>query len=1390
MRSRYAKWVKQCIPVDLLLGASNAAIHKRAAILLFLVLSIICPAQAQYLGVTCGWQYSSQLAGPLAHPDQFNISLYNPDPNNPDATWDDWAEQLAQAGVDFVCPNLTGSYPNAGGSPVQMAPLLTALSNRGLTNQIKFAIFDDNASSWVAQWNLANGRGYGYAEKFDISNTNNWKYIYDYNYKLFYQTIPDANRFKINGRPLIIIWTGNTVTFLTNMQGNASQAITYVRQCCQRDFGFNPYIVLSDDFFINDTTCNNAGIADASESWFIAGPTGPSYTLTTKNGTKVGVAVSEFQHTGQNGFLNPNHGQLFQTGLSNTVDANALLTLCEGFTDYEEDAAMWRARDLDTNWDVLSYDQTLYDYPNERLNALRQHSNRPFPSELKFEAEGCDYFGGAAGGNGRTNYYRNGNIAIEPTSDIGGGFDVGWIQPGEWLEWEDVPIQGSQVHLQVRIASPNNNAQYHFVIDGTNYPEMNVPETGGYQVWATSDAGPYQFSKGGTHTVTLVCDTGGFNINYWQYHDDIPIGVNVSLQSQVNSKWVSAAAGTLNANVNVPGTSETFTVVDASSGYGYGYVALQALSNNEYVTADTNGVLPLAASATAVGPSQIFQWTDDGDGTITLRALADSKLVSVTNNPSSSPLIPNQIRNPGSAQTFLVNPVSTNLLSFVAPPNNTVEGEAITAGALNEVQVLALNGSGNPVSGVPVTISIASGGGTISGPSATTDDNGIAHFTDLQINLTGAKTFLASSSAFQSSTSSSFNITAGAASALTVETEPDGSGTTLSAQNIAAGSSVEAFAIYRDSVGNFVTNTAATWSLVNTTGGVMGSDLVASADGRSAAFTGHVIGTAQIQAAAAFNALSGTQTVTAGSAASLVISQQPSAVAKVGLPFAQQPIISETDGFGNPSISPITVVETGGMGSVNRNPNGVTIAPVNGVGTFSGLYLTNLGVSSVTFTAGAASIQSGNITMNIGNVEQLVWTTQPGQATNGFTFGTPPIIQTADAGGNVTTLGLPAVKYALISIYSGTGALFGTVMTNIGTAGGNGTVVLTNLGITLPGVFQLSVQDIGNAYNPTNISAANNCQLWLDAADGTTLNGASAGSTVSFWNDKSGHANNATGAATLVIDPLLSATSPGQAYAVHFNGSQQLAMNLNSLSNSPYTILVMEVGTSKSGGSSYFIGNNGGYNTDLTLGVGYQTATQFRWQQYADDLNYNASFTNVMARQWTMNLNAASTISKNLYLNSTLVGTASSGFLTGPNLVNGTVGCGSYLGDVAEIVVYNASLNINDQTNLQNYLDNKWLTGLSPATTQPFAVIAPVYRPSFNYVAVNKIGGVPFSIAFSGINGPTNGTYIVLSSTNISAPLSTWSPVLTNLFNGNGAFSNTVPIDGTKPMQFYRLVQP
>ncbi len=1345
--------------------------------------------QAQYLGTTCGYDYSSDLKGPNTGTD--NTPLFNSLSANPNATWDDWAEEIAASGVDYVCPNLRGSYPNTSVNPTNITGLLTALGNRGLTNQIKLAIFDDNASSWTAQYNQALGYGYDYTVPFDISNTNNWVYLWDYNYKLFYQTVPDANRFKIKGRPVIIIWTGNTY-FITNMQGNTSKALTYVRQQCQTNFGFNPYIILSSDFLTHDTTCNNPNVTDAIEAWFDPNSTHTNgATLSTFNGVEIGALCPQFQdpNTDASSWLDPLHGIGLNYALNKTCGAGALLTLVEGFSDWEEDAACFRVRNQDASGNTLGYASTYYDYPNQRLNLLRQHGSHPFPVELKFEAESCDYFGGAAGGNGQVNYYRNGNIAIEPTSDAGGGYDVGWIQPGEWLEWEQVPMQGSQMHLQVRVASPNNNCQIHFVVDGTSYPAFTIPSTGGYQTWATVDSGSiHQFTKGSLHTVRLVCDTGGFNLNYWKYHNDIPIGANVRLQSKTNNKWVSATNVTLSANVSVPGTNELFTIVDASTLYGYGYVALQAQANGHYVTADTNGVLPLIANATSVGTPQMFEWADNGDGTILLRAVANSLMVSATNNPSSYPLVPNRIRSSvGLPETFALTQVSSNSLTFVAQPNDTPVATAITAGALGEVQVLALNAVGTPVSGVSVTLAIASGAGNLTGNSAITDASGSAHFTNLQINNIGPKTLLASSSAFAPVTSGSFNIIAGAPASLTVETQPDGSGSVVPVQNIAAGNSLNAYAIYRDAYGNFATNPPATWSLVNLTGGVIGGDLVPAGDTHSATFTGHLAGSARIQAVATFTGQSGVQTVVGGAATHLVINQQPSVSAKSGQAFAQQPIVTETDAYGNLAASTMTATETGGTGNVNRNPSGIVAVPVNGVVTFAGLYLTNLGVNSLTFNAGSASIQSGNINVGLGNAETLAWTTQPARATNGFVFGTSPVIQTVDAGGNVTTLGLPPVKFIAISLYSGSGTLFGTLITNIGSLGGNGTVTLTNLGLGTLGTFQLGVQDIGNAYNPTNISAAGSCQLWLDAADTTTLNTSVVGATVTQWKDKSGHTNNASGTATLAIDPLLTATSPGQALTVHFNGSQQLTMNLNSLSNSPYTILVMEVGAGKSSGSSYFIGNNGGFSTDLTLGIGYQTATQFRWQQYSDDLNYNATLTAVAVRQWTMNFNT--TPQKNLYLNSALVGTAGSSYLKGPNLVNGTVGYNSYLGDIAEIVVYNTSLGMNDQTNLQNYLANKWLTGLTAAATQPFTVVAPVYNPTFGSVVLGQTGGIPSGITMMGVGGPPDGSYRVLSATNLTEPM-VWLPVWTNYFDSHGAFSNTLPVNAAEPARFYQLIEP
>jgi hypothetical protein len=465
-------------------------------------------AEAQYLGATCGYDYGKELTGPYSI--RTNTSLYNPVSTNPNATWTDWAAQLEQAGVDFVCPNLEGSQPNTSKNPANMAPLVTILNNQG--NIIKLAIFDDNATSWVAQNSQAMGHGFGTSFPFDISNTNNWRYIYDWNYKLFYQTVPDAQRFKINGRPLIMIWTGGTWA-ITNGQGNFSKALTYVRQCCQRDFGFNPFIVVSHDTLTTDTTCNNPSIIDGAHSWY-APPSQPG-TLTTFNGVKIGALAPAYQNPSYSNYMPANHGTTLSNALVTTVGGGALLTLCEGFTDWSEECALLRVRNLDAQGNALTYNQTWYDFPNQRLALLRQFSRNPFQGNMLFEGEGCDTFGNAVPFGGKTNYFRNGSIGIETCSDIGGGWDVGNMQSGEWLEWQHVPLN-SHPHFLVRVATPNSGRTAHFVIDGVTESSQSLPNTGGWQTWQTFDFGAYGTYTNSYHTVRIVFDNGGVNFNWWQ----------------------------------------------------------------------------------------------------------------------------------------------------------------------------------------------------------------------------------------------------------------------------------------------------------------------------------------------------------------------------------------------------------------------------------------------------------------------------------------------------------------------------------------------------------------------------------------------------------------------------------------------------------------------------------------------------------------------------------------------------------------------------------------------------------------------------------------------------------------------------------------------------------
>jgi len=99
-------------------------------------------------------------------------------------------------------------------------------------------------------------------------------------------------------------------------------------------------------------------------------------------------------------------------------------------------------------------------------------------------------------------------VDIETASE--GGYDVGWIAAGEWLNYTvSVPTAGTYT-VQLRVASPSG-ASFHLGFNTASnvWKTVTVPATGGWQNWTTVTV-PVTLGAG-VQQMTLLFDTGGMN---------------------------------------------------------------------------------------------------------------------------------------------------------------------------------------------------------------------------------------------------------------------------------------------------------------------------------------------------------------------------------------------------------------------------------------------------------------------------------------------------------------------------------------------------------------------------------------------------------------------------------------------------------------------------------------------------------------------------------------------------------------------------------------------------------------------------------------------------------------------------------------------------------------
>jgi hypothetical protein len=75
-------------------------------------------------------------------------------------------------------------------------------------------------------------------------------------------------------------------------------------------------------------------------------------------------------------------------------------------------------------------------------------------------------------------------------------------------------------------------------------------------------------------------------------------------------------------------------------------------------------------------------------------------------------------------------------------------------------------------------------------------------------------------------------------------------------------------------------------------------------------------------------------------------------------------------------------------------------------------------------------------------------------------------------------------------------------------------------------------------------------------------------------------------------------------------------------------------------------------------------------------------------------------------------------------------------------------------------------------------------------LTINSTRASGGNLILTGSGGTPNGSYAWLSSTNVASPLATWTTNTTGSFSGNGAFSNSIPINTGEALRFFRLKTP
>lgn len=197
-------------------------------------------------------------------------------------------------------------------------------------------------------------------------------------------------------------------------------------------------------------------------------------------------------------------------------------------------------------------------------------------------------------GNNEGGAYRSDAVDIEAVS--GGGYNVGWIVAGEWLEYTVNVKTAGAYRLEARVAATAPDKSFKVQLDGSDIATINVPNTGGWQNWSLVTVNTSSLSAG-QKVLRVYANTSDFNLDRLTF-------TALTVTNAAPTATLTSPAN--NTNYNAP-ASITITA-NASDSDG-------SISKVEFYNGSA-----LLGSRTAAPYS--FTWSNVAAGTYTITARA------------------------------------------------------------------------------------------------------------------------------------------------------------------------------------------------------------------------------------------------------------------------------------------------------------------------------------------------------------------------------------------------------------------------------------------------------------------------------------------------------------------------------------------------------------------------------------------------------------------------------------------------------------------------------------------------------------------------------------------------------------------------------------------------